>query len=108
MSPWVQAEFLVGVVVVVLDYIAGLICAGIGFARCEGTWPLAFLVLLALFFGFAVLAGSGFSDMMVARLGVNLRNALLLSAAACALLIPLLALPYARHLRLAWSLDGMR
>lgn len=103
MSPWVQAEYLVGAIVVVLDYIVGLTCASIGFARRDYAWPLAFLALLALVIGLTVLAGSGFSDAMLAKFGVNPRNALLLGAAACALLTPLLALRYSHHLRRAWT-----
>lgn len=107
MSPWVQTEFLVGAIVVLLTYVLGLICAGAGFTRRDVTWPVAFLVLLALAIGLTVLDGSGFSDMMIARLGVNPRNVLLLAAAAGLLLIPLLALRYARHLRLTWTPRAM-
>lgn len=103
MSPWVQTEFLVGTIVALLTYALGLLCAGVGFAQRNVTWPLVFLVLLALVIGLTVLAGSGFSDMMLARLGVNPRNVLLLGAAMCLLLIPLLALIYTGRLRRTWT-----
>lgn len=102
MSPWVGTEFLLGFVVVLLVYVVGVLYSGIGFVRRDFAWSLAFLALLALVVGLTVLSGSGFSDMIVVRFGINVRNTLLLGAAACALLVPLLALFYTRHLRLAW------
>lgn len=103
MSPWVQTEFLIGLVAVLLILVVSLACLGTSLARRDLRWSLVFFVLLVLFFGLAVLTGTGFIDAMVARFGVNLRTVLLFAAAACALLIPLLALRYARRLRLAWT-----
>lgn len=101
MSPWVQTEFLVGLVALLLVIVTGLAGLGTGLARRDTAWSLAFLVLLALPFGFAVLAFSGAGDAILVRLGVNERNIPLFTVYACLLLIPLLALRYARHLRRA-------
>ena len=103
MSPWVQAEFLIGSVVVLLVLVVELTCLGMSLARRDFAWLLAFVVLLALAVGFALLAFSGAADAFVVRLGDAGRNVPLLFVAVCLPLIPLLALRYARHLRLSWT-----
>lgn len=104
MSPWVQTEFLIGLIDALLILVVGLACLGTSLARRDTAWPLAFLGPLALIFGFAVLAFSGAADaMIITRVGPGGRNVMLLGAAACALLIPLLALFYSQHLRRAWK-----
>lgn len=102
MSPWVQTEFLVGAIVVLLVIVVWLMCVSTALARRDFAWSLAFLALLALAFGFAVVAFSGAADEFVVRLGDSGRNIPLLAVAAYLLLIPLLALFYSRHLRRAW------
>ena len=107
MSPWVQTEFLIGLIDALLILVVGLACLGTSLARRDLRWSLAFLGPLALIFGFAVLAFSGAADaMIITQVGPGGRNVMLLGAAACALLIPLLALPYTRHLRRGWKPKG--
>lgn len=89
---------LTGLLLLLLDLVVGLSCAASGFARRSSAWPLPFLLLLAMAFCGPGLIVVQLSDSSIVNLSQDAVTTVLLVSAAGSLLIPLLALLYARRL----------
>lgn len=98
LPPQAYLALVTGGIVVLLDLYVAVRAMAAGFARRGGIWPLAFLFLLVAALCGPALTCVQLGNSRVLSLSPDATASLLLVAAAGLLLIPLLALQYARLL----------